>query len=617
MAFQPGVFQADAFQDAAGEPRGALGATIAPVFVAALAGTVLVSGALAASFQPAFATSISGSPTVAGALHASFSPAFLASFAGDSDGTIIVIPRDVTGGISYLVEIGAYDTAAETEVTLRYGSKGFNTLPTDIPPNAFYEPRIDVPGDYSRTMFADGTTSGSLQVGTGVIELKNPDGGLDELIDHAFDGRTLRILTVETERPIYADAVLVFEGTVEQVEFTWGKVTVRIRDRLTELDRPIQEAKFAGTTISGGMDEAEGGPDDIKGQPKPLTFGVPRNVPAVESNRFDRIYDLGAAGLSSVAKVRDKGVELTAGADYATVAALRTASIPSGQYATANAVGLIRTGSVPEGQITVDPVEGPTAADRTAAQIARRILLRMGLVENSDFLAADIMALDALNSAEIGYWIGSEERTALQAIGDVLGSISATIVPDRLGIFRILRFDPPSALPVLTLTEAEIIEAAGRGIERLTTGDQGRGVPAWRVNLRYAMNYHVMSKSELDPVEATDAFKAFVNEEWRTVTAEDATVKDVHLLSPELTFDTWLVEEAAAQAEADRRLAMHSVRRDRFRVPVKSFLVEEVDIGSVVALQIQRFGLSAGKSFSVIGIAENFETGITTLDLWG
>lgn len=119
-----------------------------------------------------------------------FRPAFPASFAGDSDGTIIVIPRDVTGGISYLVEIGAYDTVADEEVTLRYGSKGFDTLSTDFLPNPFYEPRIKVPGDYSRTMFADGTTSGSLQVGTGVIELINVDGGLDDLIDHAVDGRT-------------------------------------------------------------------------------------------------------------------------------------------------------------------------------------------------------------------------------------------------------------------------------------------------------------------------------------------------------------------------------------------------------------------------------------------
>lgn len=73
---------------------------------------------------------------------------------------------------------------------------------------------------------------------------------------------------------------------------------------------------------------------------------------------------------------------------------------------------------------------------------------------------------------------------------------------------------------MIILTEAEIIEAAGRGIERLTTGDQGRGVPAWRVNLRYGMNYHVMSKSEVDQVNATADFKAFVNEEWRSVAAE-------------------------------------------------------------------------------------------------
>ncbi|HEV7414851.1 MAG TPA: hypothetical protein VGN98_01740, partial [Tianweitania sediminis] len=75
----------------------------------------------------------------------------------------------IDSGIAYLVEINALDPEGQA-VTLRYGSIGFTTLPSDAPTNAFYAPRVKVPGDYSRTMFSDGTTSGSIEVGAGVIE---------------------------------------------------------------------------------------------------------------------------------------------------------------------------------------------------------------------------------------------------------------------------------------------------------------------------------------------------------------------------------------------------------------------------------------------------------------
>jgi hypothetical protein len=615
MSFQPGAFQSGAFQGAEANPSGALDAAFLPSFAAAITGAVLVAVSLAGTFSPAFTASAAGETHVEGAVAGVYAPVFSAAFTGDSQGTIIAIPRDVTGGIAYLVEIDALDPADQS-VTLRYGSIGFNTLPTDDVPNAHYEERVKVPGDYSRSMFSDGTTSGDIDVGAGVIELINADGALDTLKDHAFDGRTLRILTVERQKPRYSEAVVVFEGTVEQVELTWIKATVRLRDRLAELDKAIQTTQFAGTTISGGMNEAEGGPDDIKGQPKPLTFGAPKNVQAVESNPFDHIYDVGQNGLAAVAAVRDRGVALTyTGNDYTTVAALRSATIAPGRYSTARNLGLIRTAAAPAGELTIDPVEG---ASRTAAAVASRILQRAGQIAGEDFLPSDIAALDALNSAEVGYWVGTSETTFLQVAGDILNSIGAALVPDRLGVFRMFRLDDPAGkLPVLTLTKPEIIENSTRGVERLVTGDQGKGIPAWQVTLNYAYNYLTMRKADVDQVNATAAYKAFAEKEWRTAIAKNGAVKDRHKLATELTFDTYLLNEADAQAEATRRLALHSVARDRFRVPVKSFLVEQVDIGSIVALQMPRFGLATGKNFVVIGIAENFQTGITTLDLWG
>jgi hypothetical protein len=244
------------------------------------------------------------------------------------------------------------------------------------------------------------------------------------------------------------------------------------------------------------------------------------------------------------------------------------------------------------------------------------MLIDIGMVEDADFLASDVSALDALNSAVVGYWTGTDETVGLAAIGEVLNSIGASISPDRLGVFRMQRFAAPAGSPLLTIVEDDIIEVSA-GVERLATGDQGRGVPVWRVNYRYAPNYTVMSAGDLNNVSTTAAFRTFASLDWRTAVAEDTDVKTAHLLSPEMTVDSYLIDASAAQTEADRLLALHSVARSRFRVPVKSVLVEGVDLGDEVRLEFPRFGLASGKNFRVIGLDENFRTTITTLDLWG
>lgn len=592
---------------------GAFDADVTGEYTPSGSAAVAVDGLLAVQMAGTYAPDIDGTVTVNGDLAVTMAGEYVAAGTGES---LAPEPRDPAAGFVYLVEIDAWNTSTDEVETFRFGSRPFTTRPVDSPPNAHYEDRLKLPGDYSRSLFSSGRTGGVADVGIGVIELVNADGGLDALESYAFDGRRLRIRSIERGEKVIARAVTVFDGTMEQVEFTWGKVSIRLRDRLAALDTPLQETLYTGTTTSGGLNEAEGGPDDLAGRPKPITYGAPLNVPAVESNSFEKIYDLGIDGLQSIAAVRDSGVPLTAGANYTTITALRSATVSSGTYATQLNAGRIRLGSIPAGQVTAYPVAGANAAARTAAQVARQMLIDMGMVENTDFLAADVSALDALNDAVVGYWTGTDGTTGLEAIGRVLNSIGASISPDRLGVFRMQRFAEPAGDPLLTIVADDIIEISG-GVERLATGDQGRGVSVWRVNYRYAPNYTVMSAGELNNVLTSAAFRTFASLDWRTVVAEDASVKTAHLLSPEMTVESYLVDASAAQAEADRLLALHSVARSRFRVPVKSVLVEGVDLGDEVRLEFPRFGLASGKNFRVIGIDENFRTTTTTLDLWG
>lgn len=522
----------------------------------------------------------------------------------------------------YLIEMAGADPASGKAVTAYFSASGFATLPTDTPANTYYAQRVKVPGNYERALFGAGTTSGDITVGVGLIELSNMDGKLDYLRNLAFDGYPLRILSLAKLNARYDAAVLVFSGTVEQVELQWDRATIRIRDRLAELAKPLQTVTYTGTTVSGGMSEAEGKPEDLKGQRKPTLWGAPAQVPGVLSNPYDLIYDLADNGFAGVTEVRDKGVLLTAtGRDYPTTAALIAATVPSGQYATCKAKGQIGLGLAPLGQISAAPVEAggevAQAQFRTAAQVAGRMLKRMGLVEGVSYLASDIAALDALNAAPVGYWTGTDEVTALDSVAAVLGSIGAMITPDRLGVFRMLRFGAPVTEPEVTLTATEILEtASGRGFQLLATGDEGKGVPAWKVTVKYARNWAVQTRNDLQTA-TSDAFKSFAELEWRLAVADAPHVKAIHKLAPELTFETYLIHEADALAEAKRRLALHLVKRDRLRVPVKSSLVQQIDLGDVVRVKVNRFGLNDGKSFVVIGLVEDLQTGVSTLDLWG
>ncbi len=92
---------------------------------------------------------------------------------------------------------------------------------------------------------------------------------------------------------------------------------------------------------------------------------------------------------------------------------------------------------------------------------------------------------------------------------------------------------------------------------------------------------------------------------------------DVHVLAPELTVETTLDDADAARAEAERLLVLHGASRLRLKLPVKREYARGLDLGSVVAVRLPRFGLVNGRLFGVIGMAEEYETGRVTLEVVG
>jgi hypothetical protein len=513
----------------------------------------------------------------------------------------------------YLLEFDVYDLAQNKVVTQRFSTHGYATKPTDTPSNTFYSERIQQAGNYERSVFANGTTSGEPDATFGFIELANADGGLDYLTNVAVDGRQLRIIALSDRMASWSSRMTLFVGTMEQIEHSWTTVTIRLRDRLFELKKNIQTNLYLGTTTAGGQNTAEGTPDDLKDKPKPILFGAAFNFLPVLANRFDRIYQVSDGAFNSGIVVRDAGVPLTFAADYATITALRTATIPSGGFATARALGLFRIQSNPLGDITVDASEGADGS-RSAARTVARILQRFGFT-SAQYSQTDIEALHALNPAEVGIWTGAETQETFSIIARLLDSIGATVVPDRLGVLRFFRIDAPSGTPVAVFDRTRILDN-GQGLERISTNDEGRGVPAKKVSVTYAFNYTLQSGTALAGA-ATEAFKAFAKESVRTSKAEDTSVAAIFLVATELEFDTLLTQTADAQNEANRRLGIFKIKRDRYRVKLKTDYTTNIDLGKVISLQVPRFGLDAGKPFLVIGMNENYRDNTTTLDLFG
>lgn len=408
--------------------------------------------------------------------------------------------------IIYLLEVTVYDPALPGEKVLRYCTgAGY------VYAGNYYEPRIKHPGRLKRMLFSEDatqspTTRGPSSVGFGEVILTNPDGALDALLTYGFDGRTLMIKKALALGAALSGVVLLAACSMEQPTTTWDEVAIRVKDRQQELNVPLQPLKYGGSNaLPAGID----GTADIAGKPKPLAFGVVKNVTPVCVNTSRLIYQVHAGGLSAIAAVYDKGITLKAGAVYADQADLEANAPAAGEYRVWLAGGCFRLGSAPSGLVTADAVEGATAADRSAAKVIERIAQQAPAIDVADITAADIAALHIANPAEVGYY-ASAETTVAAALDAVAGSIGAWYGFDAAGLLRCGRLEAPTGEPVAVITDP-------LSIERIPTGDEGRGLPAWKVNLGYDRNWTVQDAGSL-------AGRISSNKTWRNIdTGADST----------------------------------------------------------------------------------------------
>lgn len=535
----------------------------------------------------------------------------------------------------FLIE---FDVHNGTEASKLYvATHGIRTAPTDTPADQYFEPRLHSAGRIERSMFGNGdglssgTTGGRSEVGFGNISVVNGSSfGLDEYIDHWKDlaFRTVTIKSLPNVAHAYVLAVTRFVGAVEQLVSTnaLDGYDIIVHDRLQDLDKPLLIDSYLGTTTAGGQGTADGGADQTD-QIKQKVWGVVHNVGAVDVNHYDLVWQVSDGQVASII-IYDGGVALTPDSNVGSLASLFDAIIAPGHYVTCADLGLVRLGSPAQGAVTADVIEGVNAADRTAAQIAQRMLQWFNAMYGTSLAltTSEVTALDALNSAQCGLIVRDTE-SAFDAIMRVLSSIGAWMLPqsNSATMFDVGRLDLASGTAVASY---DFDDAINGSPQRVESGDDGKGVPAWKVIVKYDSLAVVQTSSDLfgvvvenDPVRAQ-----YLATEWRQASAENGDILVQWPNAPTITVETRLVSQVDAQAEANRLLDLYGTARDiwRITVPMSDIFADDPGVGEVVELTSRggRMGLGPesgeGQLFRCIGRADDFDAvPLLTLTLYG
>ena len=508
-----------------------------------------------------------------------------------------------------LVELDAWNGSAAA--TLRYATHAYVTARSDAPSDTSYAARIAQPITLQRSSAALDSTRGTSALSVGVIDLVNADGALDAIAGYAFAGREVRVYLVEQGAPL-ASATMLFKGLLEQPRFDWdvggaSRLQIIVRDKAFDLEQPIQSALYGGTNaLPAGVD----GVDDLKGKYKPLLFGYAQRIPAPCVNTARLIYQVSSNAIADVPAVYDRGLALGRGADYVSEADMQATAPAATQYRVWPAGGMFRLGSTPAGQVLCDASEGATAAARYPGSIAQRVLLAAG-VAMGDIGTTAMAALDAACPWECGYWVTHQQAVKGRGIlDDLMLSTGGWWAASAANRITAAVLTPPSGTPVTELHAGNLLSLARRQAK-----DDDRGIPPWRVVVGYARYWEATSSDFAGAV--TEATRADLREEYRTVDAQDATVQTAYPAAPEVRIDTLLRNKTNAQALATARHDVLKQRRDVLRADVRSTASAALDIGATVRITLPRFGLSAGRLFTVIGVDLDPRIDAVSLTLWG
>jgi|GEM_PF-4252265 len=304
-------------------------------------------------------------------------------------------------------------------------------------------------------------------------------------------------------RPRFADArVRIWIGDITSpAAADLGPLTLRFDGRITgepDIDEASRIARFDAAVqdswadkpllgLFAGTDGIEG-PADLTGQVKPLALGNARFCGGTLIDNVDNIWMVSAGPVQAINAVYDRLASLGPSAgNFASLAALKAASIPNGSWGTCLALGLVRLGAPPDGRVSFD-VSGSNSGTggyvrRPGAMIRRIADLASGTVN-----AASLSALNVARPYNLALQLREQvtARDVIAQLADSVGAVAGVSLRGEL-FAQGLAIGTPS--DVLAADDSSALRVAA--VEELA-----KAAPSWRLATEAELTFEVHSADE-------------------------------------------------------------------------------------------------------------------------
>lgn len=507
-------------------------------------------------------------------------------------------PDAVAGGsVSGLKPVQS--TAPVSVARVAYFASEDITFPTNdlVAPNRWYDGRLERTGQLTRAVNLAGITDSGYSASFGSAVLANGDGLLDVWQDVPDLVNSRATIKVGQRTFPYNTFQVIATGFVLGVDVNEETAVLELGGIEKLLDKEFESATYAGT---GGLE----GPASLKGVRKPLVLGQVHNIAPIPIEPNSYIYQASSGPLFAVSDVRHGGSSLVSDGDFPDLAALQAYAPAIGHFGTALSVGCIKVGLTQGNDssafaVTMDCRTAEVTASKLALLLAQEVQGRFGVPYN----AATFAQMEAEDGNFVyGRWL-SDPVTYEELLSSIMSNMNRYWGANRRGEISTLRLNDPAtaAASGLTYDQADLLD-----VNRVSLPD-GFKNPLAALPVHYGRNYTLQNSLAF---VASPEYSV----EWKTFIA--TAMPEVPNSVAAEAYDSELSDEASASALADRVLALHGKARKMYAVQV-SVLSGVPGMLESVVLTYPRFGLQDGVTAVVVASAEDYDTGVTNLTLWG
>lgn len=497
-----------------------------------------------------------------------------------------------------------------TIVTLYPAATTARSTDNDDTPAATFVPDLMEPTlNFGRMLFVGADPLEIAQPAAGIIDLIDPSGDLDELLDRIWDGAKIIIKRGHVNLPFntYGE---VGRFTGSTIIGNQDKKTIRLRDLAWRLGANLHDEYYDG---SGGL----GGDPALAGVWKPYTVGWCFNVEPIAVNGTAQIFQWSFTPSEEVMELRHGGSVLTNTlGDFDTYEELLAAAVPSGQYATCLAHSLVKINVTLNFGIRVD-VKGDNSSQSgfptplTRAAIARRIATAYGFNHALDpDTEIDINAfqeVDNAHAATLGYhW--KQVISKAQALSEVMSGIMGWWHVRPNGLLSIGFAREPTA--VQSLQDIEF-QTNGMGLINIVDAT----IPRQGTLIGWRKNYGPQAKGQLAGSVPEDTATIYGNDS-RFAQVTDASVISIYPTAQVATLNGGYWLEVDALAEALRQQALMSVPRRRYRWTMEIDPFADMINRVMTLTNVNKLGFGSSKPLLCVGM-DTPGFGETVTEWWG